>query len=242
MRNAEHTASSTISIGAILELLRSDFPDVSISKIRFLEAEGLVTPERTSSGYRRYSGRDIERLRFILMAQRDHYLPLKVIRAQLDAMDAGESEPGEFLRMPRGLGVAGSNPPPDSLRPSTSFRLTAPVLCERAGVDEEFVTELQRARLLEPSPGGFFTEDDVTLVIACHTLSDAGIDIRHLRSFRSAADREAGLIEQAVEAPSRLRSAESKGRAAENARTLAAAAVTVHAELIKARIRDILGE
>lgn len=240
MGNAERSASSTISIGAILELLHTDFPDVSISKIRFLEAEGLVTPERTPSGYRRYSGADIERLRFILRAQRDHYLPLKVIRSQLEAIDNGDVEAGDALRVPRHLGLA--SPSSHSFRPSTSYRLTTEMLCERSGVDESFVSALRRAGLLQPSSGGFYVEDDVTLVTACRTLSDAGIDVRHLKGFRVAADREAGLVEQAVEAPTRLRSAESKGRAAENARVLVAAAVTVHAELIKSRIRDILGE
>lgn len=242
MGNAEPVASSTISIGAILELLRSEFSDVSISKIRFLEAEGLITPERTPSGYRRYSGADIERLRFILSAQRDHYLPLKVIRSQLDAMDRGDINSGEVLHMPRHLGLAISAPQAQEFRPSSRYKLTLDTLCERAGVDEDFIIELVRARLLTPSPSGFYIEDDIALVVACLTLSEAGIDIRHLRSFRTAAEREAGLVEQAVGASVRLRSAEAKGRAAENARTLASAIVTLHVELIKTQIRDILGE
>ncbi len=109
MSAPDSPALAGMSIGAVLELLRPDFPDVTISKIRFLEAEGLVTPQRAASGYRRFTAYDCARLRFILTAQRDHYLPLKVIRAQLDAQPDGELPPfGSPYTGPRLVSVPGS--------------------------------------------------------------------------------------------------------------------------------------
>src|SRR5215471_19335684 len=100
-----------MSIGAVLDLLRPDFPDVTISKIRFLEAEGLVTPQRAASGYRRFTAYDCARLRFILTAQRDHYLPLKVIKAQLDALPDGQlPESSSSYGMPKLVGAAPAGP------------------------------------------------------------------------------------------------------------------------------------
>ncbi|MFZ1175352.1 MAG: MerR family transcriptional regulator, partial [Mycobacterium sp.] len=109
MSAPDSPALAGMSIGAVLELLRPDFPDVTISKIRFLEAEGLVTPQRAASGYRRFTAYDCARLRFILTAQRDHYLPLKVIRAQLDAQPDGELPPfGSSYTVPRLVSVPGT--------------------------------------------------------------------------------------------------------------------------------------
>src|SRR5438270_1979601 len=140
-----------MSIGAVLELLRPDFPDVTISKIRFLEAEGLVTPQRAASGYRRFTAYDCARLRFILTAQRDHYLPLKVIRSQLDAQPDGELPPfGSPYGVPRLVSVPGfsaaASPEPEAgpgtgsdtaaVAP-TQVRLSREDLLERSGVDDQ---------------------------------------------------------------------------------------------------------
>src|SRR5262245_5527833 len=123
-----------MSIGAVLDLLRSDFPDVTISKIRFLEAEGLVTPERTASGYRRFTAYDCARLRFILTAQRDQYLPLKVIKAQLDAQPGGElPQTGSAYGVPRLVSVSGHGTDDAAAVAPTKVRLSREDLLARSG-------------------------------------------------------------------------------------------------------------
>src|SRR5262245_53175040 len=136
-----------MSIGAVLDLLRPDFPDVTISKIRFLEAEGLVTPERTASGYRRFTAYDCARLRFILTAQRDHYLPLKVIKPQLDAQPDGElPQSVSAYGTPRLVSVSGEDSVEVSAQPvPTQVRLSRHDLLERSGVDDELLTSLVKA-------------------------------------------------------------------------------------------------
>src|ERR1700753_1532462 len=162
-----------MSIGGVLELLRPDFPDVTISKIRFLEAEGLVTPQRAASGYRRFTAYDCARLRFILTAQRDHYLPLKVIRAQLDAQPDGELPPfGSPYGVPRLVSVAdgaGSaddyEPGSDSkTAPPTPVRLSREDVLERSGVDDNLLTALLRAGVITTGRGGFFDEHAVVIL------------------------------------------------------------------------------
>src|ERR1700744_595819 len=131
-----------MSIGAVLDLLRPDFPDVTISKIRFLEAEGLVTPQRAASGYRRFTAYDCARLSFILTAQRDHYLPLKVIKAQLDAQAGGELPPsGSSYGVPRLVSVdnAGTASGSDAAPAPTRVRLSREDLLERSGVEDELL-------------------------------------------------------------------------------------------------------
>jgi DNA-binding transcriptional MerR regulator len=152
-----------MSIGAVLDLLRPDFPDVTISKIRFLEAEGLVTPHRAASGYRRFSAYDCARLRFILTAQRDHYLPLKVIKARLDAQPDGELPvSGSPYGIPRLVpvadgGVAGGSPDADAPAvASARVRLSREDLLERSGVDEELLTALLKAGVITTGRAGFF--------------------------------------------------------------------------------------
>src|SRR5690242_4200834 len=164
-----------MSIGVVLDTLRGDFPDVTISKIRFLEAEGLVTPQRTASGYRRFTAYDCARLRFILTAQRDHYLPLKVIRAQLDAQPDGELPPfGSPYGVPRLVSVADSAGPGDDYdagsefkaAPPTPVRLSREDVLERSGVDDNLLTALLRAGVVTTGPGGFFDEH-AAVIIQC---------------------------------------------------------------------------
>ena len=163
-------ALTGMSIGAVLDLLRGDFPDVTISKIRFLEAEGLVTPERTASGYRRFTAYDCARLRFILTAQRDQYLPLKVIKAQLDAQPDGElPRSGSAYGGPRLVPVSaqGSGPMRDddsaaAVAP-TQVRLSREDLVARSGVGEELLTALVKAGVIRPGPAGFFDEHSVVI-------------------------------------------------------------------------------
>lgn len=225
-----------MSIGAVLSLLSEDFPDVTISKIRFLEAEGLVTPERAPSGYRRFSDADCERLRFILTAQRDRYLPLKVIREQLDNIDAqAAGAPGTRLLSSARSAVA----------PATDFserggRVSREALIERTGVDSAFISELMRNSLLSSGPGGFFDEDAVRLVEAAAALANFGLETRHLRAFKVSADREAGLVAQIANPIAKGKGTGARDRAEELIREMAALSVTLHTQLVKAAVRGVL--
>ncbi|ANZ38919.1 hypothetical protein BBK82_25445 [Lentzea guizhouensis] len=153
-----------MNIGAVLEQLRPEFPEVTISKIRFLEAEGLVRPARTASGYRQFDQADVERLRFVLSAQRDRYLPLKVIRDQLDAA------------------------PRDSCGVSRSEVLA------QTGISPDQLSQLERDGLLCPGPGGVFTAEDVTALRTIRTMTGLGVEREHLRAVRAAADHEVVVL------------------------------------------------
>lgn len=190
-----------MTIGAVLATLQQDFPDVSISKIRFLEAEGLVTPSRTGSGYRTYAERDVERLRYILAAQRDHYWPLKVIRDALDALDRGltaEPPSGTGLERPR-VPVASVDPDLPTaadLVPSSRLQLTRVELLQATGLEESAFEALETFGLLRADHDGHFGESALAIAHAASGLAAYGIEPRHLRPFRTAADREVGLVQQ----------------------------------------------
>ena len=191
MTAPETPALSGMSIGAVLDLLRPDFPDVTISKIRFLEAEGLVTPQRAASGYRRFTAYDCARLRFILTAQRDQYLPLKVIKGQLDAQPDGELPlAGSPYGVPRLVPVGdGAAADPAAAVAASRIRLSREDLLERAGVDGQLLTALLKAGVITTGPGGFFDEHAVVILQCARALAEYGVEPRHLRAFRSAADR-----------------------------------------------------
>jgi DNA-binding transcriptional MerR regulator len=194
------TRSDTRSIGHVLGLLKNDFPDISISKIRFLESEGLISPRRAPSGYRRYTDADIERLRYVLSVQRSHYLPLRVIREHLEAMDRGESPPALESPFPvtEASGAAGSVP---SSQPAAKppVRLTRAELLEASGLSELALAELERNQIVQTRRGSkHYGRDALTLAIAARRLGEYGIDGRHLRAFKISADREIGLVEQAI--------------------------------------------
>ncbi|RWA22170.1 MerR family transcriptional regulator [Mycolicibacterium elephantis DSM 44368] len=237
-----------MSIGAVLDLLRPDFPDVTISKIRFLESEGLVTPERTASGYRRFTAYDCARLRFILTAQRDHYLPLKVIKAQLDAQPDGELPPqsGSPYGVPRLVPVAGAESADSAAHVSTAsvaptqVRLSREDLLARSGVDDELLTALVRAGVITTGPGGFFDEHSVVIAQCARALGEYGVEPRHLRAFRSAADRQSDLIAQIAGPVAKAGKAGARERGDDLAREVAALAIMLHTSLIKSAVRDVL--
>lgn len=232
-----------MSIGSVLDRLRPDFPDVTISKIRFLEAEGLISPERTPSGYRRFSIADCERLRYVLTAQRDQYLPLKVIKEQLEAIDSGvarveSAEPPP--RKPRALSVAPGEVSPDDFLTDREVRVSKADLMARAGIDDVFMTELVRAGLVTPGQAGFYDEGSVVLARTAHAMSQFGLEVRHLRAFKLAADREAGLVAQIAGPVAKGRDAGARDRAEEMIRELAALSLTLHTCLVKAAVRGAL--
>ncbi|MEN3224943.1 MerR family transcriptional regulator [Mycolicibacterium porcinum] len=246
MTAPDRPALAGMSIGAVLDLLRGDFPDVSISKIRFLEAEGLVTPQRTASGYRRFTAYDCARLRFILTAQRDQYLPLKVIKAQLDAQPDGElPQAGSTYGVPRLVQVSEGGDGADgaagvSAVAPTQVRLSREDLLARSGIDDETLGALVRNGIITAGPAGFFDEHSVVIAQCARALGDYGVEPRHLRAFRSAADRQSDLIAQIAGPVGKAGKAGARDRADDLAREVAALAITLHTSLIKSAVRDVL--
>lgn len=223
-----------MSIGEVLARLRVEFPDTSISKLRFLEAEGLVEPRRTASGYRKYSPQDVARLRFVLAAQRDHYLPLRVIREHLAAVDRGERPPGS-------PGPALAPVQPDRGETAAETRLTRRELAERTGVSDADLRDLEQHGLLPARSGGWYDADSLTIVALAAQLAGYGVQARHLRAYRAAADREVGLFTQLVTPLARQSDPTARARAAETARELAELTRRLQAALVRAGLRKTLG-
>jgi len=241
MTQPDTPAFAGMSIGAVLDSLRPDFPDVTISKIRFLEAEGLVTPERTGSGYRRFTAYDCARLRFILTAQRDQYLPLKVIKAQLDAQPDGElPRTGSAYGVPRLVPVSREPAESEAAVAPTQVRLSREDLLSRSGVDDMLLVSLIKEGVITTGPGGFFDEHSVVIAQCAGALADYGVEPRHLRAFRSAADRQSDLIAQIAGPVVKAGKAGARDRADDLAREVAALAITLHTSLIKSAVRDVL--
>jgi len=225
--------ASHLSIGEVLACLRPDFPDLTISKIRFYEAAGLVEPARTPAGYRKFSTRDVERLRYVLTAKHDHYLPLRVIRDQLEAIDSGEGPVVE------GGGAPGPVPQFD-LTPS-EVRLTREQMLTETGLDSDLLAAIDESGLLQRRRGGYYDADDVVIATMVAELGRFGLEPRHLRAFKGAADREVGLVEQAVVQPNtRRRGGSGLERSRENAADLATRLVRLHSALLQAGLRHTL--
>lgn len=239
---AAASSRARMSIGEVLSLLRAEFPEVSISKIRFLETEGLIEPERTPSGYRKFSHRDVERLRYVLTSQREHYLPLKVIKEHLDAIDRGLEPPAATdsgPQVPRVVLAGDGFPSPESFAPDASeLRLSRRELLSTAEIDDAFLEQLEAFGLVKPRPGSAPYDGDA-LVIAktAGELAVFGLEPRHLRTFKTAADREVGLVEQVVAHMQRGRDAGAKARAEEAIKQIAALSVRLHATLVKSGLR-----
>lgn len=221
------STSDLRSIGQVLAALKTEFPDISISKIRFLEAEGLIKPERAPSGYRRYAAADIERLRYVLAVQRDHYLPLKVIREHLENSDRAQASPGSVL--PPGVAAVPGPGPAAPATPRQPLRLTRAELLETSGLSEQALAELERTQIVVPRRGTTtYGREALTLAIAARKLAEYGVDGRHLRAFKMSADREVGLVEQAI-APYVRRAGANKDVAGEVTQLV----ISFHAALVR---------
>ncbi len=192
-------SSTPRTIGQVLEIIRGEFPDISVSKVRYLESEGLVAPDRDHpSGYRRFSQTDVDRLLFVLRAQRDKYLPLKVIREQLEALDRGEEVPD--------VAPTSQPSPPEALRPAPPRQsrggarmLTRRQLLAESGLGEAALIELERAKIISVRPGtNLYGREAVAIAAAAKRLGSFGIDPRQLRVIQQAAMAEAALVEQAL--------------------------------------------
>ena len=227
-------ARAYLSIGEVLSKLRGEFPDVTISKIRFLEAEGLIDPQRTPSGYRKFTSVDLDRLRYVLAAQRDQYLPLRVIKENLDALDRGltpASTPGSAAA-PR-LATVDGEFAPQHFGEASELRLSRVELLQSSGLTEDQLTEIEGFGLITMK-GRYYDADSLAVARAVSEMAAFGIEARHLRSFKSAADREVGLVEQVITPLVRQKSSEDKARAEEVQNELAAISVRLHAALVRA--------
>ncbi|SED12206.1 MerR family regulatory protein [Nocardioides exalbidus] len=226
-----------LNIGQVLDQLRPDFPGVTISKIRFLEDQGLVKPERTPAGYRKFSSQDVDRLRYVLTMQRDHYLPHKVIGEHLDAIDRGLEPPaieGVVPTVPKVALSADGLPSPESFRRSSDLRLSRRELVKVADITEELLAELEQYGLVTARTGtGHFDSDALVVAQTARELADFGFEPRHLRAFKTAADREVGLVQQVVAPISRGRDTAARARAEDATAEIAALSVRLHATLVK---------
>jgi len=238
-------SGAKFTIGDVLAHLKNDFPDLTISKIRFLEEQGLVQPERTPSGYRKYSSGHVSRLRYVLSQQRDHYLPLKVIKEQLEAIDRGLVPPGTSTDSPRSsyLTVIDDNPPTaEHFRPApAALRLSKEELLNSSGLRAEQLSELEQFGLIKALPGGVYDDDALAVAKIVVDLARFGLEGRHLRAFRTAAEREVGLFSQIVGQTGRQRGSGARARAEETARELAALSVRLHAALVQIGLRHVIG-
>jgi DNA-binding transcriptional MerR regulator len=203
-------ARGSVSIGQVLDELSSEFPDISPSKIRFLESEGLIQPLRSSSGYRRFSAADIKRLRFILTAQRDEYLPLRVIKERLDALDGPAANGAD----------AGAVPP---------VAMTRSELLAAAGAAEELLAELEDYGIIRRARS--YGTQTLSVLRSAVRLDEYGIQPRHLRVIKAAADRETALVEQAVAPLTRQKG--SREPALRAAQDLAGHIASLHATLVE---------
>jgi DNA-binding transcriptional MerR regulator len=220
-------APKLLTIGTVCDRLKGEFPDISISKIRYLEDQGLLAPRRTQGGYRLFGEDDVERLETILRLQRDEFLPLRVIREELAAGASRERK----RRRAAGLGEA-------------EPELDLEELCERAAIAPELARELEDFGLLEPRVEAgerVFTETDAEIATACGRLARFGIAPRHLRAFRTAADREAALLEALVAPALRSRNPERRRGGIEDLQSLAEAAQELSGLLFWRDVKRIAG-
>jgi DNA-binding transcriptional MerR regulator len=221
------TRERLLTIGTVCRRLKAEFKDISISKIRYLEDQGLLTPKRTQGGYRLFSEDDVDTLETILRLQRDEFLPLRVIREEL-AAGAGEKR----RRRRAALGEAEEG-------------LDLEMLCDRAGIEPGRARELEDFGLLEPRVERgqrLYSETDVDIAVACDTLARYGIAPRHLRAFRTAADRETGLLDAVVAPALRARTPERRRAGIEDLQAMAESANELSQLLFARNVRRLAGQ
>ena len=218
--------TKTLSIGEVINLLRDDFPDVSVSKIRFLESQGLIDPDRSTSGYRQFDGEDVARLRFILQQQRDHFLPLKVIKSKLTLWERGEEA--------------------YEAEEATSSQLDAsgePIemsdLAKRSDLSEEQLNELIDVGLIKPMPGSTVFPPEAGIVATeARRLMEHGLEPRHLRSIRYAAEREIDLLTQLVAPLLKATNAEARTTAKDTLESCSHSVRAIHRSLLAIELRQ----
>ena len=222
---SRHFARAYLGIGEVLVELRSEFPEISVSKIRFLEAEGLIAPARSPSGYRRFGPADIDQLRFILTAQRDQYLPLRVIKERLDHRAAVKASPD-------GTGQAGQ-----AGQSATPEMISRRDLLDSSGIGEEQLAELETHGLVR-RVGRLYSQDALDIASTVAMLASYGVQARHLRTAKTAAERDVSLIEQVVAPTLRQRSPQARSDAARTASQIAALLIRLHRAMIEADLAE----
>ncbi len=234
-----------LSIGEVLENVRPDFPDISISKIRFLEAEGLIEPERTPSGYRKFYDKDVARLRYILSLQRDHFLPLKVIKERLREADANggsypqaDGAPAAAPRKSSRKAAAGESN--GAAAEPTAVQLDRKELQAAAKLSEPELAGLEEFGILEASETGVYDEHALVVARAARRFFDFGVEPRHLRMYRQFAEREAAFFEQIVSPGARRRDPSAQDQAAQAVRELAGLSRQMKEAALRSSLRDLL--
>ena len=219
------SAAARLSIGQVLEMLRDEFPDHAHSKLHYLESEGLIMPDRTPAGYRKYSREDVDRLRFVLRAQRDRFWPLKVIKQHL--LEHGVD--------PEITSIASRPGPSSTLQ---AVRLDRRGLAREAGVEEDFLAELEQFGFLGDDLL-FYGTTELEIVTAARDLADEGLHPRHLVMLRTAAEREAHMIRSVARPRSRAGDAAARGEAEDYARDLGESMITLHGAVLRTRLREV---
>lgn len=237
MSGGEAQREQLLGIGQVIAELSEEFPDISQSRIRYYDEQGLVEPRRTPSGYRKFTYGDVERLRFVLRMQKDRYWPLSHIRQVLDQMDTGDVPDTELratLRVPQVTLAADGSPTARSITEGAgTTRMTRDELIDAAQISSDVLDEIEQFELIRRRPHQrYYDADDLVVASLVGQLSALGLEPRHLRGFRTAADREVGLLDQVVPAATR----HQPGAAAELAE-LAALAVRLHTVLVRAGLR-----
>lgn len=232
-----------LSIGEVLALLQEDFPDLTISKIRFLESEGLLDPERTPSGYRKFYGDDVDRLRWILVQQREHFLPLKVIKTKLEEVeeDSQAKAPGTPAEAP----VHATTERVDGADPGLSgASMTLEELAGAAGISPDDIGELERFGLVTGravGPDVLYDEEALVVSRIAAGFRRHGVEPRHLRMYKVTADREAGFLEQVVTPILKQRNPAARGRALAMVDDLLHLGAQLRASMLERALRDNLG-
>ena len=241
-----------LSIGEVLVNVKTEFPDITISKIRFLESEGLIDPERTPSGYRKFYERDVTRLKSILRMQRDEYLPLKVIRERLAAADAAESAPRPSPFSIGGDATAEARPPrddappayPDVAEPPVGLQMSIEEISGATGVDVAMIGELERFGLVcahGPEGARYYDGEDLVVLSSLREFFRHGVEPRHLTMYRNFAQREAGFFEQIILPQVRRRNPDARRSAADALRDLSAASRKLSSALLRKNLTRDLG-
>ena len=224
----------THTIGEVINLLRPEFPDVSVSKVRFLESRGLMQPGRSASGYRMFTDDDVQRIQYVLTEQRDHYLPLKVIKSKLSAWDKGTESPV----------VPDSGPPPESYFASSGVSLSTREILRSSGLSADQLEAIETEGVIDPTdlPDGtpVYTDTDLQIARAAHRLLSRGLEPRHLRGIRLSADRQTDLLGQLVAPLLRHRNPDNQRRSSEILADTSEASAIIQETLVRSRLRKLL--
>jgi DNA-binding transcriptional MerR regulator len=221
--------SGTLTIGEVINLLRDDFPDISVSKVRFLESQGLLTPGRSDSGYRLFGTEDVERLRFVLKQQRDHFLPLKVIKSRLTLWERGED-------------IEGAEPPMSKtdVLATGDDGIPRDDLLRKSRLSEQDLLELEDHGIIERRDDHPYRPTDLQIAIEAHRLMEMGLEARHLRVIRRAAEQEAALVERHAAALLSMHNPDARRRAHDTVAAVAESLEAMHRAVLIGVLQDVV--